>query len=101
MHVLQDMWRPVLMARFDSYGDESQAATVLSIESQAQRFATMLLAPLIGLAIDNTQSGGIGGPFWPIGAVGLAVGLLVLVTSSRSPATRSEALTGQQTASER
>jgi MFS family permease len=82
LHVLQDMWRPVLMARFDSYGDEGQAATVLSIESQAQRFATMLLAPLIGLAIDATQSGGPGGPFWPIGAVGLVVGLLVLVTSS-------------------
>ena len=55
---------------------------MLSIESQAQRFATMLLAPLIGLAIDATQSGGPGGPFWPIGAVGLVVGLLVLVTSS-------------------
>ena len=76
------MWRPVLMARFDGYGDEAQAATVLSIESQAQRFATMLLAPAIGLAVDSTQSSGFGGPFWPIGAVGLAVGLLLLVTSA-------------------
>ena len=92
LHVLQDMWRPVLMARFDSYGDEAQAATVLSIESQAQRFATMLLAPLIGLAIDATQSGGPGGPFWPIGAVGLVVGLLVLVTSSPAKTARREPL---------
>ncbi len=92
LHVLQDMWRPVLMARFDSYADEAQAATVLSIESQAQRFATMLLAPLIGLAIDATQSGGPGGPFWPIGAVGLVVGLLVLVTSSPAKTARREPL---------
>jgi len=92
LHVLQDMWRPVLMARFDTYGDEAQAATVLSIESQAQRFATMLLAPLIGLAIDATQTGGLGGPFWPIGAVGLVVGLLVLATSSPARTARREPL---------
>lgn len=95
MHVLQDMWRPVLMARFDGYGDEGQAATVLSIESQAQRFATMLLAPLIGLAIDSTQSSGFGGPFWPIGAVGLVVGLLVLVTSSPARTARRQSITAQ------
>ncbi|HJM89069.1 MAG TPA: MFS transporter [Dehalococcoidia bacterium] len=85
MHVLQDMWRPVLMARFDSYGDEGEAATVLSIESQAQRFATMLLAPAIGLAIDTTQGNDVGGPFWPIGAVGLAVGLIFFATSVAAP----------------
>ncbi|MEE8422853.1 MAG: MFS transporter [Dehalococcoidia bacterium] len=93
MHVLQDMWRPVLMARFDSYGEEGQAATVLSIESQAQRFATMLLAPAIGLAVDSTQSSGVGGPFWPIGAVGLAVGLIFLITSAPAPETSGESLT--------
>jgi MFS family permease len=92
MHVLQDMWRPVLMARFDSYGDEGQAATVLSIESQAQRLATMLLAPAIGLAVDTTQSSGAGGPFWPIGAVGLAVGLLFFLTSTPSRLTAPESL---------
>ena len=93
MHVLQDVWRPVLMARFDTHGDEAQAATVLSIESQAQRFATMLLAPAIGLAVDTTQSSGVGGPFWPIGAVGLAVGLLFFITSAPTRQAGSESLT--------
>ncbi len=39
LHVVQNLWRPILISRFDTYGSESQGATVLSIESQARRGA--------------------------------------------------------------
>lgn len=78
LHVLQDLWRPVLISRFDEHGDEAQGATLLSLESQARRASTMVLAPLMGLAIDSAIRHDIGGPFWPIGAAGLVVGLAFL-----------------------
>lgn len=87
LSALQDVWRPVLMARFDEHSNEAQGATVLSIESQARRFATMILAPLIGLAIDAAQGGAIGGPYWPLGAVGLVAAILFFLTAARRPAT--------------
>jgi len=88
LHVLQDLWRPVLISRFDEYGDESQGATILSIESQARRFATMAIAPLLGLAIDAVSRNDLGGPFWPAGLVGLAIGLVFFVTARLRPAER-------------
>ena len=87
LSALQDMWRPVLIARFDEYSSEAQGATVLSIESQARRFATMILAPLMGLAVDAAQGGGIGGAFWPLGAVGLVAAIFFFLTATRRPAT--------------
>jgi hypothetical protein len=85
LFVLQDAWRPVLISRFDEHSSEEQGAIILSIESQSRRFATMLLAPLMGLAIDTTQSEGMGnGEFWPIGVIGVAVGLLFFLTARRA-----------------
>ncbi len=60
---------------------------MLSIESQARRFATMILAPLMGLAVDAAQGGSIGGPFWPLGAVGLVAAILFFLTAARRPST--------------
>ncbi|MCH7838936.1 MAG: MFS transporter [Planctomycetes bacterium] len=85
LSALQDLWRPVLIARFDEHSNEAQGATVLSIESQARRFATMILAPLMGLAVDAAQGGSIGGPFWPLGAVGLVAAILFFLTAARRP----------------
>jgi len=79
IHVLQNVWRPALISRIDAFGGEAQGATVLSIESQSRRFATMGLAPLLGLAMDTAQQEGLGGPFWPIGVLGVVVGLLFLL----------------------
>lgn len=89
MHVVHNLWRPILISRFDVYGDESQGASLLSIESQAQRVSTMILAPLLGLAVDWVTRTGHGGPFWPIGAAGVIFSLAFLVTASpRDPAPR-------------
>ncbi len=83
LSVLQDLWRPVLIARFDEHASEAQGATTLSIESQARRFATMILAPVLGLAVDAAQSGTIGGLFWPLGVVGLLVAIPLFLTAAR------------------
>lgn len=83
LHVLHNLWRPILISRFDVHGDESQGASLLSIESQAQRIATMLLAPPLGLAVDWARSDGTGGAFWPIGALGLVVALAFFATARR------------------
>jgi MFS family permease len=79
--ILQNVWRPVLISRFDAQGGGEQAATVLSIESQAKSVSTMILAPALGLAVDTVKAGGLGGPFWPVGALGAAVALVFLVMS--------------------
>lgn len=77
LHVAQNMWRPLLISRFDAHSAEHQGATMLSIESQARRLATMVIAPLLGLAVDYVDGHGPGGSFWPIGVLGaaLAVGM--------------------------
>jgi MFS family permease len=78
LHVLQAVWRPVIISRFDSHTEEQQGATVLSIESQAQSLATMAVAPVLGLAIDAATKHGLGGPFWPAGLIGLGVALVAI-----------------------
>ncbi len=81
LHILHNMWRPILISRFDAHGDESQGASLLSIESQAQRVATMVLAPLLGLAVDWVQNGGPGGQFWPVGAAGAVISIAFFATT--------------------
>ena len=82
--LLQNLWRPILISRFDAHGDESSGATLLSLESQGRRLATMLLAPLLGLAIDTVRARELGGDLWPIGVIGALVGLIFCLI----PATR-------------
>lgn len=86
LHVAQNVWRPILISRFDTHGSEAQGATILSIESQAQRIGTMLIAPLIGAAVDTVTQHGPGGAFWPVGAIGatIACAFTILAKSRRS-----------------
>ena len=83
LHGLQNIWRPILIARFDQHSEESRAATVLSVESQSRRVATLVLAPVVGLAVDTVRAAGGAGPFWPVGAVGALV-ILGLVLTART-----------------
>ncbi len=80
LDALQNLWRPVQLGRLDTHGREEQGALLLSIESQMRRASTMLMAPLMGLAVDLVVAQKIGGPFWPVGVFGVAVTLLFLVT---------------------
>ena len=81
LHILQNLWRPILISRLDAHGGEFQGATLLSVESQSRRVATMVVAPLIGLAVDAVAARGMGGAFWPIGVLGGVVTLGFFVTS--------------------
>ena len=83
LHVLQNFWRPILISRFDAGTRAAHGATVLSIESQAHRAATMVIAPLVGWAIDAVRLHGPGGAFWPLGLVGAAAALVFFATAAR------------------
>jgi MFS family permease len=90
LHVLHNLWRPVLISRMDEHGSGIQGASLLSVESQARRVATMIVAPLLGYAVDLATAAGSPGPWWPVGGVGLACSLVFLVTArARYPNTAS------------
>ncbi len=74
LEVLQNIWRPVQITRFDSFSDHSKGATILSIDSQAKSIFTMIAAPLLGFAVDCCG-------FWPVGVLGAMIALAALVTS--------------------
>ena len=38
----------------------------------------MVMAPLVGLAVDAVAASGMGGSFWPIGVLGVAVTVVFL-----------------------
>ena len=85
LYIIQNTWRPILISRFDSYGDEKKGATILSIESQAKSVSTMIFAPILGLAIDYTCKKEIGGcEFWPIGLLGFIIAISFFITASKS-----------------
>jgi len=84
--VLQNIWRPVLVSRFDSHSEESSGATVLSIESQGKSLATMVLAPLLGFSVDLVAREGLGTtPFWPVALAGALIAVFFFLTAP-SPA---------------
>ena len=84
VHVLQNLWRPVLVSRLALSSNESQRATTLSIESMARRVVMMILAPLLGWAVDAVTRHDVGGMFWPVGAVGAIIFLFFAITYRRS-----------------
>jgi hypothetical protein len=82
LYVIQNLWRPVLISRFDSHSDEAKGATVLSIESQAKSLSTMVIAPPLGFAVDLARNHNMGtSPFWPIGFMGLMITLVFFLTA--------------------
>lgn len=86
LHSSQALWRPLIISRFDAHSDESQGATVLSIESQSQRIATMIVAPAVGWMIDALGGAEEIRDLWPIGAIGLAVSAGFLLKRPRAAA---------------
>jgi MFS family permease len=72
LNLLESVWRPVILARFDDASEERSGATLLSVESQARSLLTMILAPLLGAAVDAAVA--TGAPDWaPVAGVGLAI----------------------------
>ena len=90
LHAVQNLWRPVLISRFDSWGSERWGATVLSIENQAKSLATMILAPVMGVLVDAASAGEPGSGLWPVGLVGLLIAVAFVVTGRRGMGSPSE-----------
>lgn len=80
LSIIQSFWRPILISRFDDFATESQGATVLSIESQAKSVSTMIIAPILGIAVDTVRGQGPGGEFWPVAVIAAVIALAVLLT---------------------
>lgn len=77
--ILQNFWRPILISRCASLSDESQTATILSIESQTKSLFVAVMAPVIGWAIDMVTAIKADWQFLPIAVLGIVVSFLVLV----------------------
>ena len=77
LELLQNLWRPIQIGRFDNVSSASKRATVLSIESQAKSFSAMIYAPLLGFTIDLFG-------LWFIGVTGAFITLVVLLNRYRS-----------------
>ena len=79
--ILQNIWRPVLISRFDAQSTPDMGATVLSIEAQAKSLATIIFAPLLGWLVDAfavfTPVGVA--QFVPIGIVGTCIAIAILL----------------------
>ena len=71
--ILQNFWRPGLISRFNAQSTPSMSATILSVEAQSKSFATILLAPLLGWLVDTV------GNFSPVGIVGTAIAIAILI----------------------
>ena len=79
--ILQNIWRPVLISRFDAQSTPDMGATVLSIEAQAKSLATIIFAPLLGWLVDAFA---LFAPvevaqFVPIGIVGTCIAIAILL----------------------
>jgi hypothetical protein len=83
LYLMQSAWRPLIISRFDSYSPETHGTSVLSVESQSQTFAKMILAPTLGFLVDQIASAGpgSGGKFWPIAAVGVLISTYMVLSA--------------------
>ena len=81
LNVLHNLWRPVLISRFDTHGSAIQGASLLSVESQARRVATMIMAPILGYGVDAAIAADSVNLWWPVGALGLLCSILFFARS--------------------
>ena len=80
LNLLQNLFRPMHISRFDEHSSEHQGATILSVESQAKSLAAMVVAPLLGWLVDRAAVAGIGSEFWPVAAAGAALAAVMIIT---------------------
>jgi len=80
--MLQNFWRPIIVGRVAEYADDSQTATILSIESQTKTLFTAIAAPLLGWTI------GMMSPemrFAPLAILGVLITCVMLATEPKDP----------------
>ncbi len=80
---VQNLWRPIQVGRLSAAGASAETATLLSIESQAKSILAVVIAPLLGLAVDYLGSVGLscskGAAFIPVALAGVLITAAVLV----------------------
>lgn len=81
VYLIQNIWRPLLVSRLNAHSQPTQAATTLSIESQAKSTAAMIIAPVLGLAVDHF---GIAS----VAILGCAISLVFWVKQRKNPITK-------------
>jgi MFS family permease len=52
-YILQNLWRPILVAQYDYFAESSEQATILSIEAQAKTVGIAVIAPAAGYVADH------------------------------------------------
>lgn len=52
-YIIQNFWRPILVAQYDDLAESSEQATILSIESQTKTVGITILAPAAGYLADS------------------------------------------------
>lgn len=77
LELIQNLWRPMQVSRFDHVSPGNRRATVLSIESQAKSFSAMIYAPILGFLVDVSG-------LWVLGAAGALVAIAVMIMRNRS-----------------
>ena len=83
LSIIQNFWRPMLISRVADYADESQMATVLSIESQSKSLFAALLAPVLWWSVGHMSHWvGPDDPmrFLPVGVRGVVISAVMLAT---------------------
>lgn len=79
--VLQNLWLPIYLERIDGASESDLGATVLSVDAQSRSVYVMLLAPVLGWAVDHFG-------LWPVGAAGaLAAGVVLSLGADRGAGT--------------
>lgn len=53
LSMLQNLWKPLFLARIDEVSDDALGATLLSIDSQAKALFVLPAAPLLGWGVDH------------------------------------------------
>ena len=52
-YLIQNLWRPILVAQYDDHAKSEEQATILSIESQTKTVGITIMAPIAGYLADN------------------------------------------------
>jgi len=60
IHLVQNLFRPIQLSRYDAHAGNRKGATILSVEAQGKSAATFLLAPLVGYLVDQHRLGVVG-----------------------------------------
>ncbi|MEW4453356.1 MFS transporter [Bremerella sp. JC817] len=77
--IMQNLWRPILISRVADEANDDAMATVLSVESQAKSIGIAIIAPVLGIAVDQMPPDY---RFAPIALLGIAIAVGALVSNA-------------------